>query len=117
MNQRSCQAINANVPWIFIPLPQDEAIGICLWIRRHFPSAEADEKLAYDCENSIKTAFEKLGLEYNTKAFGDVTMKNLRLFFAGSDGIALPETCFIAPPPEVKRIENPIKPLQAQSFN
>lgn len=75
-----------------------------------------DEKLASDCENSIKTAFEKLGLEYNTEAFGDVTMKNLRLF-AGSDGIALPETCFIAPPPEVKRIENPIKPLQAQSSN
>ncbi|QIL80321.1 hypothetical protein G7047_10700 [Diaphorobacter sp. HDW4A] len=113
MSSESYQAIDVNVPWIFIPLGHDDALGICLWIRRHYPSPEADGALASDCETAIKAAFEKLGLEYNTDAFGDITMKDLRLF-AGTDGIAVPETCFIDPPAEVKRIDNPIKPLQTQ---
>lgn len=113
MNSKSHQAIDVNSPWIFIPLSHNDARGICLWIRRHYPSLEADGALASDCETAIKAAFEKLGLKYNTDAFGDANMKNLRLF-AGTDGIAVPETCFISPPAEVKRIDNPIKPLLGQ---
>ncbi len=112
MSSKSYQLIDVNVSWIFIPLNHDDALRICLWIRRQYSSPEADKALAVDCETAIQIALDKLGFEYNTDAFGDVTMENLRLF-AGTDGVAMPETCFVTVPANAKRIENPIKPLQA----
>lgn len=112
MTSEPYQPIDFNVPYIFIPLSREDALGICLWMRHHFPSPEVDKALEAQCETAIKAAFGKQRFEYNTHAFGEVTMKNLRLF-AGTDGIAMPETCFISLPAEAKRIENPIKPLQA----
>jgi hypothetical protein len=105
--------IDVDVPWVFIPLAHDDAMGIHLWQKRWYSSPEDDEALAADCEKAIKTAFDTLGLQYNTEAFGDVKMENLRLY-GGSDGISLPETAFVIVPPGIKKIKNPLRPLQEE---
>lgn len=107
MNYKS---IDVAVPWVFIPLAHDDALRVHLWQKRWHSSPEDDEALALDCEKAIKAAFDKLGLQYNTKAFGDVKMENLRLY-GGSDGISLPETAFVVVPQSIKRIKNPLRPL------
>jgi len=111
MNLDSYQLIDVNVPWVFIPLSRNEALGIHLWIKRLCPSPETDKALASACEKAIETAFGKLRLKYNIEAFGAVKMDNLRLY-SGTDGIAMPETCFVDVPLDVKRIKNPLRSLQ-----
>jgi hypothetical protein len=37
----------------------------------------------------------------------------LRLY-GGSDGISLPETAFVIVPPGIKKIKNPLRPLQEE---
>lgn len=103
--------IDVDVPWVFIPLEHEDALGIYFWLKRWSSSLEEDKALALDCEKSIKVAFDKLGLEYNTESLGDVKMESLRLYH-GSDGISLPETAFAVVPLGVKRIKNPLRRLQ-----
>lgn len=107
----SYKLIDVEVPWVFIPLAPDDALRVHLWIKRWYSSPEEDKALAMDCEKAIKTTFDTLGLQYNTEALGDVKMENLRLY-CGSDGISLPETAFAVVPLGVKRIKNPLRPLQ-----
>jgi hypothetical protein len=111
VNNKTYKLIDTNVPWIFIPLDYDNALRIHLWIKRWGVTDEADKELAADCEKAITAAFDTLGLKYNTEAFGEAKMNNLRLY-SGDDGILMPETCFIDPPPDIKRITNPLRPLQ-----
>ena len=104
------QAMNNDVPWIFIPLDSDDAQNLYFWIKRLSNTKEQDEALAEDCEKAILKAFDVLKLRYNTEEFGEANMANLR-FCSGSDGIAMPETCFIEPSEKLKRIDNPLRPL------
>jgi hypothetical protein len=110
MSERTWKDINDNTPWIFIPLGRDDAKKIYFWIKRLPSTKEADEALAKECEDAISKAFNDLNVRYNTEKYGSVKMENLRLF-SGGDGIAIPETCFIDPNDELKRIANPLRPL------
>lgn len=92
-------------------MDHDDAEGIYFWLKSWSSSLEEDKALALDCEKSIKTAFDKLGLEYNTEVLGDVKMESLRLYH-GSDGISLPETAFVVVPLGGKIIKNPLRRLQ-----
>lgn len=98
--------IDTDLPWVFIPLSHDDAMRVHLWIKRWPTTEEDDKELAAACEKAITDAFEVLGLKYNTDAFGEVKMNNLRLS-SGSDGVAMSETCFANAAKNIKRIQNP----------
>jgi hypothetical protein len=111
VTNKNYELIDTDVPWVFIPLGYDDTLRVHLWIKRWPTTEEADKTLAADCEEAITAAFEKLGLKYNTDAFGEVKMDKLRLY-SGTDGIALPETCFVNAAKDIKRIQSPLRPLQ-----
>ena len=111
MNKKTYELIDTDVPWVFIPLGHDDAMRVHLWIKRWPTTEGADKALAADCEKAITDAFEVLGLEYNADAFGEIKMNNLRLY-SGSDGVAMPETSYGNAANNIKRIQNPLRPLQ-----
>lgn len=114
MVKENRMSVGINTTWIFVPLGRDDALRIYYWIKRRPLTEEADKELAAECEQAIASAFDQLGLIYNTHVFGETKMENLRLF-ASSDGISLPETCFIDVSDNIKRIQNPLRPLQENS--
>lgn len=111
MNKKTYELIDTDVPWVFVPLSHDDAMRVHLWIKRLLTTEGDDKALAADCEKAITGAFEVLSLKYNTDAFGEIKMNNLRLY-SGSDGVAMPETCFVNAAKDIKRIQNPLRPLQ-----
>lgn len=106
------ELIDNAIPWIFVPLAHEDTLRIHLWIKRWYAEEEADKALAADCEKAIRTAFDSLALKYNTSKFGEVKMNSLRIYL-GTDGIAMPETCFLDIAPNIKRIHSPLRPLQS----
>lgn len=107
MSEHSWQNISDEVPWVFIPWSNDNATKVYFWIKRLASSKEVDEALAKECEEAIGKAFSDLKLRYDTDKYGSLKMANLRLF-SGSDGVAMPETCFIEPSDKLKRITKPL---------
>ncbi|MDD5581470.1 MAG: hypothetical protein PHY16_19665 [Methylobacter sp.] len=87
----------------FLELEHDDALNICLWISRRANTVKVDKTLGELCDKIIDEAINKAGLQYNSK-------EDIRLY-AGSDGIAIPEKCFINPKQEIKRIASPFKAL------
>ncbi|MBY7786544.1 hypothetical protein KW410_10230 [Vibrio fluvialis] len=110
MNQSVWETVDIDVPWIFIPLHHDDARKIYFWIKRWGYPKDKDELLATECEGAIRAAFEKLELQFDTETLGEIKMENMRLY-SGSDGIAIPESCFINPSTNLTRLDNPLKPL------
>lgn len=99
----SCELIDVDVPSVFIPLSDDDATKVFLWIKRWYILPEDDKANAIDCEKAIKTAFETLGLVFNTKVYGEVEMDNLRVTHVVG-GISLPEIVFSFVPQGIQRM-------------
>ena len=99
-----------NISWIFIPLPSEAVSGIRAWIHRLATSKEADDTLAKNCEEIIKKALLAHELSYNSVKYGEIRMNELRTLL-GSDGICIPEHCFIDPPAALTRVQEPLRPF------
>src|SRR5450830_1479596 len=108
MNKLNCKNIDENEYWIFIPMNKDDAYRIYAWIKKFEKNESEDKLLAEQCESIIKSKMEYLGLVYDCKKYGEVKIENLCIRH-GSDGFCIPETCFINPSAELKRIKNPLK--------
>jgi macrodomain Ter protein organizer (MatP/YcbG family) len=103
MKEQELGNIQSDDKWIFLELGHDDAISICLWISRRANTVKDDKTLGERCDKIIDEAINKAGLQYNSE-------KDIRLY-AGNDGIAIPEKCFINPKQEIKRIASPFKSL------
>jgi len=98
------------ITWVFIPLNNEGITSIRAWIYRLAPKKEIDEKIAEQCELTIAQTFEKNGLEYRTDTYGEIKMNQLRLLIH-SDGICVPEKCFIDVPENFVRTSEPLQPF------
>lgn len=99
-----------NIPWIFIPLPSEAVFNIQAWINRLATPKAADETLAKSCEEIIENAFLNHKLLYNRDKYGEIRMNELRTLL-GSDGICIPEHCFVDPPAALTRVQEPLRPF------
>ncbi|MCA0328057.1 MAG: hypothetical protein LCH89_21015 [Proteobacteria bacterium] len=99
-----------NISWIFIPLPSEAVFKIRAWIHRLATSKEADDTLAKNCEEIVEEAFLTHKLSYNSDKYGEIRMNELRTLL-GSDGICVPEHCFIDPPDALTRVQEPLRPF------
>jgi len=104
----NCSA--GNISWIFVPLAPEAVSGIRAWIHRLPTSDEADKTLAKDCEEEIKEALLAHGLSYDSVKYGEIRMNELRTLL-GSDGICIPEHCFVDPPASLTRVREPLRPF------
>lgn len=105
MTPESNTPAHINEPRVLIPLAPDDMLNIDVWMKRWSSSMTRDEALAIECEKGIKTAFETLGLQYNTEAFGEVKMENLQFQFkCEREGISFSEACFAFIPADAKKI-------------
>jgi hypothetical protein len=98
------------IPWIFIPLPSNSVYAIRAWIHRLASSKNEDSELARKCEEIIQQAFLTYKLRYNSDKYGEIHMSELRLLHY-SDGICVPEHCFIDPPATLERVQEPLRPF------
>jgi hypothetical protein len=80
------------------------------WIRRLANNKNDDKQIAEKCESIIKAAFQNNDLIYQVEIYGDIKMSEIRLLL-GSDGICVPEQCFLNPPKNLVRIEEPLRPF------
>jgi len=103
MKEKELENISSEDKWIFLELGHDDALSLYFWISRRTNTVEDDKALGERCDKIIDEAINKAGLQYYSGKFGESTMKGIRLY-AGSDGIAIPEKCFINPKQEIKRI-------------
>ena len=99
-----------NIPWIFIPLPSESVSKIRAWIHELATHKEADDTLANKCEEIIERAFSTHKLTYNSKKYGEIRMNELRTLLS-SDGICVPEHCFVDPPAALTRVQEPLRPF------
>lgn len=90
-------------PKVFIPLAPDDIVNVDVWGKRWPLSKKREEMLAVECESAIKTAFDTLGLLYDTKVFGDVKMVNLQ-YTSERGGISFSEKFFAFIPAGVRKI-------------
>jgi hypothetical protein len=107
MVNETWEKIEIDGNWIFIQI--NNTFIFTAWIRR---LAKNDNELAEICEKKINEKFQKLGLQYDIEKYGKIKMKNIRLQ-VGSDGICIPEICFINPSENILRIENPFSSLSS----
>lgn len=98
-----------NIPWIFIPFPPEVVLDVRGWIHRLAPK-ESDDILEKNCEELIKKAFLTHELTYNSDKYGEIRMNILRILLS-SDGICVPEHCFVDPPAKLKRVQMPLSPF------
>jgi hypothetical protein len=103
MNEQKFENIQSEEKWIFLELEHDDALCLFFWISRRANTVVVDKDLGERCDKIIEEAIIKAGLQYNSD-------EDIRLY-AGSDGIAIPEKCFINPKQEIKRIASPLKAL------
>lgn len=99
-----------DIPWIFIPLSADAVLTIWAWIRRLATNKNDDADVTKKCEEIIFNAFLTHKLTYNCDKFGEIRMSELRLLL-GSDGICVPEHCFVDPPVTLKRVQESLHPF------
>ncbi|MGX9718304.1 hypothetical protein ACWYXJ_29175 [Janthinobacterium lividum] len=105
MTPESITPAHVDEPRVLIPLAPDDIVNIDIWMKRFPSSMTRDEALATECEKAIKTAFETLGLQYSTEAFGEVKMENLQFQFeCEREGISFSEACFAFIPADAKKI-------------
>lgn len=102
--------VAANISWIFIPLSLDAVFEIRAWVHRLAVNKSDDETLAKNCAKIIEDAFLAHALSYDCEKYGKVRMNELRLLL-GSDGICVPEHCFVAPPETLRRVQEPLRPF------
>ena len=99
-----------NIPWIFIPLPSEAVFELRAWIHRLAIDKEADDSLAKKCEEIIEKAFLTHKLLYNNDKYGEIRMNELRTLLY-SDGICVPEHCFVDPTAKLTRAQEPLRPF------
>ena len=103
------QPTETDEPWIFIPMSSDDTLIIYAWIKRFFINPIADDQaLAEQCNTAINKALVEHGLQFNINKYGEVKLETKKFIsYSGSDGIAIPEVCFINPNSELERIKSP----------
>jgi hypothetical protein len=100
----------SEIPWVFIPLSNEHVTFISAWMHRLANSKSDDKQISEKCESIIKEAFQNNDLIYQTEIYGGIKMPEVRLLL-GSDGICVPEQCFLNPPKNLVRIEEPLRPF------
>lgn len=87
----------------------DDTLLIYAWIKRIDINGIADQSLVEQCDTAINKALAEHGLQFNINKYGEVKLENKNFIsYSGSDGIAIPEVCFINPNSELKRIKSPL---------
>lgn len=99
-----------SISWIFIPLSSNAVSTIRAWLHRLAPNKNDDADLARRCEEIIEQAFLTYKLTYNCDEYGEVRMSELRTLIY-SDGICVPEHCFLDPAVALERVQEPLRPF------
>lgn len=100
----------SEIPWVFVPLNNEQVTFIRAWIHRLANNKSDDQQITEKCESIVKEAFQNNNLVYQVETYGDIKMSEIRLLL-GSDGICVPEQCFLNPPKNLIRIKEPLRPF------
>ncbi len=102
---------STNTSCIFIPLGKNDVMRIRAWIHRMASTKSEDEELANDINKSLEEVLKTHGLTYREEEYGEMNISKVRLQL-GSNGICIPEVCFLNPPLTLPRINEALRPFK-----
>lgn len=95
---------------IFVPLEKEKVLLIWAWMHWMAPNNEGDLQISEKINSALSNVFELHKLLYNDEIYGKPTIDKIRLFL-GSDGICIPEVCFLNPSPHLARVTQALSPF------